>query len=117
MVNRSLNDVLFVILNIIVDLILLIKFKKIMDSKLVQIKDLAQRTVIEKSKKKLNRLIFLNSFIYITSHLPEFTMTLLLIKYSKQITNFCYNKFSCDLLNEEAEFFLCSFNCFSILYF
>ena len=32
-------------------------------------------------------------------------MTLLLIVYSRKISNFCFNKFSCDLLNEEAEFF------------
>ena len=32
-------------------------------------------------------------------------MTFLLIVYSKKISNFCFDKFSCDLLNEEAKFF------------
>ena len=117
--NGSLNDILFVILNIIVDLILLIKFKKIIDSKLRQISDLAHYKLIEKSKKNLNRMILLNSFIYIFSHLPEFVMTLLLIIYSKKILNFCKNEFSCDLLNEEAEVFglisiVCQFYVFKI---
>ena len=85
LVNRSLNDILFMILNILIDLILLIKFKSLMDGKLQQIHDLAQRILIEKSKKHLNRMILFNSFIYVFSHLPEFTMTLLLIVYSKKI--------------------------------
>jgi hypothetical protein len=103
--SRSLNDVLFVILNSLIDLILLVKFKHYMDGKLRQISDEAQRKIIEKSKKHINRMIWLNSFIYIISHLPEFTMTLILIIYAKKISNFCLNKFSCDLLNEEADFF------------
>jgi hypothetical protein len=103
--SRSLNDVLFVILNILIDLILLVKFKHYMDGKLKHISDEAQRKIIEKSKKNINRMILFNGFIYIISHLPEFTMTLVLIIYAKKISNYCLNKFSCDLLNEEAEFF------------
>ena len=103
--NRSLNDLLFVLLNILIDLTLMVKFKKLMDGKLSQINDLAQRTLIEKSKKNLNRMILFNGFIYIVSHLPAFTITLLLVIYSKKIANFCFNKFSCDLLNEEADVF------------
>jgi len=117
--SRALNDVLFVILNSFIDLILLVKFKHYMDGKLRQISDEAQRKIIEKSKKNINRMIWLNSFIYIISHLPEFTMTLVLIVYAKKISNYCLNKFSCDLLNEEAEFFglisiVCQFYIFKI---
>ena len=39
MANRSLNDLLFVILNILIDCILLFKFRRIMNSKLSQIHD------------------------------------------------------------------------------
>ena len=117
--NRALNDLLFVILNLLVDIVLFVKFKQHMDRKLKQINDLAQHKLIEKSKKSLNRMILFNSFIYIVSHLPEFLVTLLLIVYSKMISNFCNNKFSCDLFNEEAEFFclisiVCQFYVFKI---
>ena len=106
-------------LSIFIDFILLQKFKRHMNMKLRQINDVVQHKIIEKSKKKLNRMILFNSFIYILSHLPEFTMTLLLIIYSKKISNFCKNRFSCDLLNEEAEFFglisiVCQFYVFKI---
>lgn len=102
---RFLNDILFLICNIIVDLVLLKIFKKHLARKLTQIIDLEKHKTIEKSKKSLNRMIFFNSLIYILSHLPKFTMTVLLIVYADKISNFCNNKLSCDLLNEEAEFF------------
>ncbi len=103
--NRSVNDVLFVILNIFIDLVLFVKYRNHMNRKLVQINDAAQHKLIERSKKYLNRMILFNSLIYILSHLPEFTMTLLLIIYSKKISKFCSDKLACDLLNEEAESF------------
>jgi hypothetical protein len=119
LVNRSLNDLLFVVLNILIDLFLLKRFKNHLNRKLKQISDSAQHKAIEKSKKNLNRMILFNSFLYVLSHLPEFIITLLLIIYSKKISNFCKNKFSCDLLNEEAEFFglisiVCQFYVFKI---
>ena len=103
--NRSLNDILFVFLNVLVDLILIRKFKRHLNKKLDQIVDLNQHKLIEKSKKNLNRMILCNSFIYVISHLPEFITTILLIVYSKTILNFCNYFLSCDLINEEAEFF------------
>jgi hypothetical protein len=117
--NRSLNDVLFLILNFFIDIILLIKFKRHMNRKLGQINDSAQHKVIEKSKKNVNRMIFFNSLIYIVSHLPEFVITLILIIYARKISAFCKEKISCDLLNEEAEFFslismVCQFYVFKI---
>ena len=60
---------------------------------------------IQKSKKNINRMIVWNSFIYLLAHLPEFVSTFLLISYAKAILQFCFDKISCDLINEEAEFF------------
>ena len=100
-----MNDLLFVILNVLIDVILLIEFKKRMDIKLDQIEDIAQRKLIEKNKQNVNHMILFNCFIYIISHLPAFAMTLLLLIYSEIISIFCNNRSSCDLLHEEAEFF------------
>ncbi len=80
--NRSLNDLLFVFLNVLIDLILFVKFNRHIEIKLRQINDAAQHKLIEKSKKNLNRMILFNSFIYVLSHLPEFIITLLLIIFS-----------------------------------
>jgi hypothetical protein len=103
----------------LIDLILLVKYKHHMNRKLKHINDVAQRKVIHKSKKNINRMILVNSLIYIVSHLPEFVMTILLFVYSTKLKNFCNNKFSCGSLNEEAEFFglisiVCQFYVFKI---
>ena len=103
--NRSLNDILFVFLNVLIDLILIRKFRQHLNNKLDQIADSNQHKLIEKSKKNLNRMILYNSLMYVLSHLPEFVFTILLIVYSGQILNFCNFYLSCDLINEEAEFF------------
>ena len=103
--NRVLNDILFVFLNVLIDLILIRKFRQHSNQKLDRIVDMNQHKLIETSKKNLNRMIMGNSFIYVLSHLPEFVVTLLLIVYSREILNFCNFYLSCDLINEEAEFF------------
>ena len=118
-VDRSLNDILCVFLNVSIDLILLRKFKKHLDNKKLHIVDVDLHKIIEKSKKNINRMILVNSLLYIFSHLPEFTITLLLIIYSKKISQFCMSNLSCDLINEEAEFFslisiACQFYIFKI---
>ena len=118
-VNRLLNDILFVFLNVCVDLILIKKFKYYLDKKLIHVVDIDHHKQIEKSKKNVNRMIFWNSLIYVGSHLPEFASTLALIVFARKIANFCSNNLSCDLINEEAEFFslismVCQFFIFKI---
>jgi hypothetical protein len=117
--HRVLNDILFVFLNVLMDFILIRKFKRHLNKKIDQIIDLNHHKLIEKSKKNLNRMILYNSLIYVVSHLPEFFTTILLIVYAKTISNFCKFNFSCDLINEEAEFFglisiVCQFYIFKI---
>ena len=77
------------------------------------------RAHIKDSKKNLNRMVLFNSFLYIFSHLPESLTTLMLIVYAGKISNFCQFNFSCDLVNEEGEFFslisiVCQFYVFRI---
>jgi len=103
--NSILNDILLVILNLIVDVVLLRNFHRHLDNKLRQIVDMDQHKNIQKSKTKVNRMILFNGLLYVFSHLPEFVVTLLLVVYSKKISNLCQYNFSCDLVSEEAEFF------------
>ena len=112
LLNTILNDILLVVFNIIIDIVLLRNFHLILNRKLRHIIDIEHQMKILMSKKKMNRMILFNSFLYVFSHLPEFTTTLMLIIYAKSILNFCRNTLSCDLMNEEAEFFcLISISC------
>ena len=103
--NHILNDVLCVFLNIGIDIFLIRKFHFYLEKKSHLIVDLDQHTNIKKSKKNINRMILWNSILYIISHLPELITSLLLIIFAKEITLFCNFNLSCDIINEEAEFF------------
>ena len=104
-VTTLVNDILLVLSNITIDIVLLKNFHTILNNKARHLVDDEQHMNIQKSRKNVNRMIFVNSLLYIVSHLPESLTTLLLIMYSKKIVNFCQFNFSCDLLNEEAAFF------------
>jgi hypothetical protein len=117
--NSILNDILFVLINLIVDLILVRKCHKYLNKKMLYITDVDHRKSTEKSRKQLNRMIFYNGLLYVFSHLPEFVTTLLLVIYSKKISNYCQYNFSCDLVSEEADVFslisiVCQFYIFKV---
>ena len=59
----------------------------------------------EKSKK-VTRMVFINNAVYFVSHVPSLVVTLFLIVYSKRMAQFCTERISCDILNEEAEVFI-----------
>lgn len=117
--NSVINDILLVVLNLIVDIILLKNFHQHLDNKTRHIIDMDQHKNIKKSKKKINRMICLNSLLYVVSHLPEFLVTLLLVVFAKSVAKFCHFNFSCHLMGEEAEFFslvsiVCQFFIFKV---
>ena len=103
--NSVCNDGFLVILNLVVDMLLLRNFHRRLDNKSRYIVDSDQHKNIQKSKKKINRMVFCNGVLYICAHLPGSVTTLLLIVYAKKIEKFCNFNFSCDLMREEAEFF------------
>ena len=76
-----------------------------MRNKMRNLVDLDSHKSIQKSKKNVNRMVLINSIIYIVSHMPEFLVTLILIVNAKKISEFSKYRFSTDLLNEEAAFF------------
>ena len=102
------------------DLILdLKKFHTYLNKKMLYITDVDHLKTTEKSRKQLNRMVFYNGLMYVISHLPEFVITLLLVIYSKKISNYCQYNFSCDLVSEEADVFslvsiVCQFYIFKV---
>ena len=109
MINSFLNDVLFLILNITVDIFLVKNFnshlRKKSHLKNDEIIDLDSHKDIKLKKKNLNRMIVINGLVYTMSHVPEFISSVLLVVYGNKIAVFCFEKLSCDLINEEAAFF------------
>ena len=63
-------------------------------------------------KKKVNKMVITNGMLYLISHLPDFTTTLLLIVFKKKFSDFCDSFFPCNQLIEMAE----SFNFISMIF-
>jgi len=60
--------------------------------------------IVQKSKKNINRMILITNLIYALAHMPEFISTIMPVLFFKKISKFC-QRISCDILNEEAQFF------------
>jgi hypothetical protein len=105
--NSFINDILFVFLNFFMDMSLIKIIKRNMENKKkTNAKKKLESIEEEKNKKiKLNRMVVLNLSLYLISHLPGFIVSLILIIFSNKLKNFCQFKLSCDLINEEAQFF------------
>ena len=59
-----------------------------------------------KKKENLNKMVILNGIVYFLSHMPKFVTTLLIVVFAARLRKFCQERMSCDLINEEAEFFV-----------
>jgi hypothetical protein len=104
--NNVLNDIVFVSINVIFDLLLLKQFRENLKHK-DKIKANSEKDKLDQKKQKdhVNKMVIVNSILYLISHMPEFLVSILLIIYTRKISNFCLNNLSCDLINEVAEFF------------
>ena len=51
-------------------------------------------------------MVVINGAIYLVSLMPKFIVVLLRVIYSKRFKNFCTERISCDLISEEADFFI-----------
>jgi hypothetical protein len=104
-VNNRFNDILMFIFNIALDLFMLKYFNQVIDHNISLSNTNADNTDLLNKKKKVNRLVILNGFLFFISHMPEFIISILLLSFREKITHFCTHQIPCDLLNEEAQFF------------
>jgi hypothetical protein len=102
-VDIFVNDLLFFILNVIVDVVLYFLFKKEIEKK--KLVTSANIHELEEKQKDLNKMLLINGFVYFLSHFPQFLFTLLMIFNLETIAKFCLYKLSCDLVNEITGFF------------
>ena len=102
--NNDLNDVVFFVIILVLDLILLKGFTDMIKKKKKMVEKFKEKE--EKTKrKKINKMIVINGCIYVCSHLSQFIATILLIAFKNYLTPICLNFFRCDKLNEMVQFF------------
>jgi hypothetical protein len=102
LLNVALNDLLFCLLNLVIDIILLKCVRKELKHKSVIRGPHADNKDLDKSQKNVDRMVLSNGLIYFLSHVPEFSMTLCLLLFRKRLVKFCTQNNACDLLREEA---------------
>ena len=102
-IDNVINDIAFFVLNIVIDCSLFVAFRKEIEKKKkissIQSDDLQQK------QDDLSKMLIINGVMYVVSHSPEFVTSILLIRFSQKLVNFCMNKFSCELISENAQFF------------
>jgi hypothetical protein len=103
LVNNFLNNILFLFLSLVID-VLMIRFsnKIILEKRALNCPHLKEAIDF---KAKLNKMINTNASLFFISHIPEFVVTLLLIVYKHYIFDFCFSDFSCNELIEMAQTF------------
>jgi hypothetical protein len=102
-VNNFLNNVLFLFLSLVID-VLMIRFS----SKILKEKRALNCPHLKEAidfKARLNKMIITNASLFFISHIPEFVVTLLLIIFHYTLFEFCFNGFSCFELIEMAQTF------------
>ena len=101
-VTKFLNDVLVSVIVLIVDLFLLKHVRQDMVDKSKVMNDESSQRKFRECTKNTNRLVVTSGILFCLAHTPEFVFTILMTAYRKEITNFCAERLSCDLVNEET---------------
>lgn len=104
-INNIINDVLFIIVNIVIDLFLLVHLKaKLMHKEKLFKLDKTHLEAI-KSKNNATRMIIINGLLFFISHFPEFITTVFLIAFKDKFFNFCKFEVSCQSIHELSQAF------------
>jgi hypothetical protein len=104
-INDFIRDILFYIVNLVIDLCLLHNSSKNLKNKIKLTKDKQNLSAAIKSKKKINRMVLIDGILFLIAYTPEFLTRVLLMIFEQRISVFCYVYVSCKELKDVAEFF------------
>ena len=103
--NYAVNNVLFLFINVVFDLILFYLYGRHMVKK----KKICNNYNEEESinmKEKITKMIVINGVVYVVSHFPELIVLVVLYAFEDEMFYFCLNQMTCDKLNEIVQFFI-----------
>jgi hypothetical protein len=114
-IANTLNNIVFFLLNIVVDLLLLGYLKYLIKKKGEHFQaneNEANLKRAKKAKKKFTKFLLFDGLLYLLTHVFAFSVTIWLLAYKKQLSEFCYGYFSCPDIVDMAQtleiFFICS---------
>ena len=103
--NYAVNNVLFLFVNVVFDLILFYLYGRHMVKK----KKICNNYNEEESinmKEKITKMIIINGVVYVVSHFPELIVLVVLYAFEDEMFSFCLNQMTCDKINEIVQFFI-----------
>jgi len=104
-IDVAVNDVIFLLLSLFLDIFLFRTFKKEMDGKRKMLNSTKNSADdLDKKQDDVIKMVITNGLVYFLAHMPVFLTSILLISFSNRMFKFCSYKFSCDLINEIARF-------------
>jgi hypothetical protein len=104
-INNIFNNILFLFINVVMDIFLIRFANKNYQNKKNTIHDQKHLNEAIEHKKKIRNLVITNGILYFFSHIPQFVSTVLLISFKKELEFFCYFYFSCTEMNDLFETF------------
>ena len=103
--NDLIKNVLFFVINLVLDLVLFKNSKQNLRNKKKLCSDRKQINLAIKSKNSINQMLFVNALIFFVSYFPEFIANILLIVFDQYLNFFCFKYLSCRNLTELSEVF------------
>ena len=106
LINNVLNNIVFFVISIFIDICLIRFAQKILASKrqLFATNDI-EISKAENLKEKVVQLTIVNGLLYFLSHVPDFVVTVLILVYRRTFEAICFNLFSCVEIIEIAQAF------------
>ena len=106
-INNILNNICFMFISILID-VGLVRFTNqnlVRKRRLFVGREAHDVNQAIKLKEKVNKMVIANGLLYFVSHAPEFTTTIFLLAFNKQLSIYCADKFSCVELVDTAQVF------------
>ena len=105
LLNDFISYFLFFLVNLILDIYLMRNSKNNLENKRKIVKDHLKLITAIKSQKKITKMLLLNGLLFILAYTPELITRILLLKFEKNLYNFCSEYLSCKEVIDLAEFF------------
>ena len=112
LVNSVLNNVVYVFLSAIIDILLINFSNRNLKRKKLLTHDKEKLDEALRLKEKINKMIVTNGLLYFVSHFPQFFLALVLLAYKKKLSAFCTYSFLCNEFLEVTQ----TFNLLSIAF-
>ena len=102
--NYVVNDVVFFVVVVGLDLVLIGIVSKVVENKKKMVKKSGDEE--SKKKKKITRMVVVNNVVFLVAHLPELVIVVLVLAYNESLMLLCVYNYECDNLSRMAQFFL-----------